>query len=85
MSRDAAPASLHQGVNMADIEILHIGSKEYITFEDAAHYLGCAVEQVKDYIYLERLRADQVESRWLVDWASLKALAEKRGQKRRVS
>jgi excisionase family DNA binding protein len=71
-------------MNMADIEILRIGDREYLTLQDAARYLGCEVERVQDYVYLEKLRAEKVGSRWLIEWSSVQAFAAKRGQKSRV-
>jgi hypothetical protein len=67
-----------------DIEILKIGSKEYLTLQDAARFLGCEVERVQDFVYLDKLRAEKFESRWLIDWSSVQTFAEKRGQKARV-
>jgi excisionase family DNA binding protein len=69
---------------MTDIEILQFGEHEYISFEDAGHYLSCTTDQARDYVYLGKLRAEQVGSRWLIDWESVKDFAKKRGQKPRV-
>lgn len=69
---------------MADIEILQINNKDYISFQNTARYLGCDEKQVTDYVYLDKLRAGQVESRWLLEWESVKAFATKRGQKHRA-
>jgi excisionase family DNA binding protein len=68
---------------MTTIEILQIGSREYISLEDVAHYLGCSADQARDYVHLGKLRAEQIGSRWLIDWQSVKDFAEKRGQKRK--
>ena len=69
---------------MADIEILHIGEHEYISLEGTGRYLSCTTEQAMDYVYLGKLRAEQIESRWLIDWQSVKDFAKKRGQKLRT-
>lgn len=69
---------------MADIEILQFGEREYLSVEDAGRYLGCTTDQTKDYVYLGKLRVEQIGSRWLIDWASVKAFAKQRGQRRRI-
>jgi hypothetical protein len=68
---------------MTTIEILQIGSHDYVSLEDVVRYLGCTTQQATDYVYLGKLRAEQIESRWLIDWQSVKDFAEKRGQKRK--
>jgi hypothetical protein len=77
-------SSISEEVQMADIEILRVGTHEYLSFEDTGRYLGCTTEQARDYVYLGKLRAEQVGSRWLIDWESVKEFAKQRGQRRRV-
>ncbi len=70
---------------MADIEIQQFGGHEYISLDDAGRYLGCTTQQATDYVYMGELRAEQIGSRWLINWESIKEFAKKRGQKHHVS
>jgi len=71
---------------MAEIEIYQfIGSEaEFVTINDAAKYLHCLKSTIWQYIGFGLLSAVEIESRWMIEWSSLQAVAAKRGQKSRA-
>ncbi len=55
------------------LEVHQIGEEFYVTVREAARYLDVAYTRVFDLIYVGRLPAVQIESRWMIESETLRA------------
>ena len=66
---------------MAEVDILRIDDKEYLSFQDACCYLACCADTLRELIHSGQVPVTQIGSRKVFEVVVLDAVALERAHK----